>query len=103
LELAGHEKKVVGIQWHPTSNGVLASAGYDKTVKVWDIEAQNIVLDYKTQHQETLQSLNWNRNGSLLITTAKDKKMRIFDPRSQEVVAEMQPFTGGKKIQRRLP
>ena len=34
-------------------------------------------------HQEAIQSLSWKRDGSLLVTTAKDKTMQIIDPRNK--------------------
>jgi len=98
VDLAGHEKKVVACAWHPTSNNVLASAGFDRTVKVWDVEApENCLLDYASQHGDALQHMTWNRDGSQMATTCKDKKMRIFDPRDQKVVAEVAPYQGSKK------
>lgn len=37
-ELHGHERKVVLMSWHPSAEYVLASAGQDGEVKVWDVE-----------------------------------------------------------------
>jgi WD40 repeat protein len=98
LDLAGHEKKVTGIEWHPTCDGVLASAGFDHTVKVWDIGAQSILYDFKKGvHGDALQHLSWNRDGSQLATTCKDKTLRLFDPRDEKVSAEVKAFQGSKK------
>jgi len=36
--LVGHGKKVLGIQWHKTAEGVIASHAADSTVRVWDVE-----------------------------------------------------------------
>jgi len=97
LDLAGHEKKIIGTEWHPTCENVIATAGFDKTLKVWDVAAQAVALDYADQHTDALQHLTWNRNGSQMATTCKDKTLRLFDPRDQKVAASTQPFAGSKK------
>ncbi|XP_030814249.1 coronin-7-like [Camarhynchus parvulus] len=68
------------LQFHPTADAVLAS-GAGKRVTVWDLGQQQplTVLD---SHGDQLQSLTWKRDGRLLGTSCKDKKLRIFDPRA---------------------
>jgi len=95
VTLSGHEKKVIGLGWHPTASNVLASAGFDHTAKVWNVETQQAVLDFK--HGSELNHIRWNRDGSQLATTAKDKLVRIFDPRDSKAVASVEAFGGSKK------
>jgi coronin-2 len=99
VDLAGHGKKVIGLEWNPTANNILATAGFDKTLKVWDVETQGMALDIKGAHTDTLYHLAWNRNGSQIATTSKDKKFRLFDPRQDGEIASAQAFQGSKKIQ----
>lgn len=75
-----HMRKVTFVLWHPTASNVLASGSADHTVKLWDIESG----DEKWQGDipDLIQDLKWSYNGKLLGTSCKDKKMRIFDPRS---------------------
>ena len=40
--------------------------------------------------------MNWNADGSLINTTSKDKKVRIIDPRSGDVVSETIAHEGSK-------
>ncbi|OLL26329.1 Coronin-like protein crn1 [Neolecta irregularis DAH-3] len=87
-------RKVGFVQFHPTANNVLASASTDG-VKFWDIEkgVDNITL----KHQDIIQSMSFNRNGSLLVTTCRDKMIRIFDPRAQiSPVQEAKGHEGAK-------
>jgi len=42
-------------------------------------------------------SLDWNRNGSLLLASGKDKKVRIFDPRDSKTAQSFQGLGGTKK------
>jgi hypothetical protein len=95
--LHGHEKKVIGLHWHPTASNVIASADFAHKVKVWNVETQQATLDYATQHTDALNHIRWNRDGTLLGTTCKDKKFRLFDPRQQEVAQVCAAFAGSKK------
>jgi len=72
------------LAWNPTSENILASGGTDDLVKVWDLQAEKaaITLD---QCKSNVQFLDWNRNGSQLAVTSKDKKVRVFDPRGNQV------------------
>lgn len=94
-DLRGHEKKVVQIKWHPTASGILASAGFDACVKVWDIESQ--AESFHIDHTEPLQHIAWNRNGSQLATCSKDKTVRFVDPRDSKTIDTVKPFAGSKK------
>ncbi|KAJ3127958.1 Coronin-like protein crn1 [Nowakowskiella sp. JEL0407] len=95
LTLAGHGRKVGHVLFHPTAENVLATSSADFTVKLWDIStgAEKITL---TGHTEIIQSLSFNYDGSLLTTTCKDKKLRIFDVRSNTVVHETAGHQGIK-------
>lgn len=41
-------------------------------------------------------SVGWNYDGSLLATTCKDKKMRVFDPRTNKEVHSTESHAGIK-------
>ncbi|CAO3577891.1 unnamed protein product [Absidia cylindrospora] len=87
LKLSGHQRKVGQVLFHPVADNVLASASTDLTVKLWDIEKGQEKQEI-TGHTEIIQSLAWNYNGSLIATTCRDKRLRIFDVRSNKVVQE---------------
>ncbi|XP_041086299.1 coronin-7-like [Polyodon spathula] len=73
--------RVENILFHPTTDGVLAaSAG--GTATVWDVARQSQLAALE-DHGDQIQSLCWKQDGSLLATSCKDKKLRIFDPRAQ--------------------
>ena len=80
IDLVGHRKKVGIIKWHPTADNVLASAGFDYDVIVWDV-LQGSPVTVMSCHNDVINCLTWNFNGTLLATTSKDKKTRIIDPR----------------------
>lgn len=53
---------------------------------VWDIEKGNAV-NMINCHPDVIYCMALNRDGSLLATTCKDKKLRIIEPRSGQVKA----------------
>jgi len=93
--LSGHTKKVGSIRWHPVADNVLASAATDYVVKVWDVQNGKAVLNVPG-HTAIIQSVEWNYDGSLLCTNAKDKNVRILDPRNQSVVGTCESHVGVK-------
>ncbi|KAI8366059.1 uncharacterized protein BYT42DRAFT_588755 [Radiomyces spectabilis] len=86
-KLSGHGRKVGQVLFHPVAENVLASSSADLTIKLWDIEKGQEKQEI-TGHTEIIQSLAWNYNGSLLATTCRDKRLRIFDVRSNKIVQE---------------
>lgn len=93
--LRGHKRKVGVVKYHPIVQNVIATAGQDYEVKVWDIE-KGTALNTTTGHSNIIQSLDWNYNGSLLCSNAKDKKVRVIDPRQQSIAAEGNSHVGVK-------
>jgi WD40 repeat protein len=47
-------------------------------------------------HDNTIQCVSWNFDGSLFCTTSKDKKLRVIDPRAEKVLAEGKAHDGTK-------
>jgi coronin-1B/1C/6 len=83
------------IRFNPVAENILATAGQDYDIKVWDIssgECKNTTAG----HGGIIQSLEWNYDGSRLVTYCKDKKLRILDPRSSSVVSEVDSHEGVK-------
>ncbi|KAF5274440.1 hypothetical protein FQR65_LT04356 [Abscondita terminalis] len=95
VELVGHKRRVAYIEWHPTAENILFSASFDHLIIVWDIEkgeAVNVI----DVHPDVIYSMSLNRDGSLLATTCKDKKLRIIEPRSGIVKMEGVCHAGSK-------
>uniref|UniRef100_A0A674IQV1 Coronin n=1 Tax=Terrapene triunguis TaxID=2587831 RepID=A0A674IQV1_9SAUR len=78
--------QVETLQFHPTADGVLVS-GAGRTAKVWDV-AQQKPLTALEPHGDLIQSVSWKQDGALLGTSSKDKKLRIFDPRTKPAAAQ---------------
>ncbi|KAJ4170100.1 Coronin-like protein crn1 [Fusarium falciforme] len=96
-KLAGHSRKVGQVLFNPSAENILASASGDFTVKIWDVGTGQSPLVLR--HNDIVQSLSWNASGSMLVTTSRDKKIRVWDVRQEKPVHEA-PGHGGAKNSR---
>lgn len=53
------------------------------------------MISLEDMHPDVIFSVSWSRNGSLLCTACKDKKVRVVDPRKKKVVAVSGSAGGG--------
>ena len=93
-KLTGHSRKVGQVLFNPAAENILASASGDYTIKMWDIGTGNSPLTLK--HGDIVQSLSWSANGTLLVTTSRDKKLRIWDVRQERAAHEVMGHSGAK-------
>ncbi|TKA63544.1 hypothetical protein B0A55_11355 [Friedmanniomyces simplex] len=93
-KLSGHSRKVGHVLFNPAAENVLASSSGDYTVKLWDLEDGKSKLTLK--HSDIVQSLSWSANGSMLVTTSRDKKLRFWDVRQEKPAHEVQGHMGAK-------
>lgn len=92
--LSGHTRKVGHVLFHPTAKNVLASSSLDYTVKIWDIESGKDV--YTLKHPDMVTSMSFSYSGNHLVTVCRDKKLRVWDIRTQKVVSEGPAHAGAK-------
>ncbi|KAK5118421.1 hypothetical protein LTR62_002935 [Meristemomyces frigidus] len=93
-KLSGHSRKVGHVLFNPAAENVLASSSGDYTVKLWDLEDGKSKLTLK--HTDIVQSLSWSANGSMLVTTSRDKKLRFWDVRQEKPAHEVAGHSGAK-------
>ena len=72
----------------------MASSSNDLTVKLWDLEDGKAKLTLK--HNDIVQSLSWNAEGSMLVTTSRDKRIRFWDVRQEKPAHEVAGHAGAK-------
>jgi coronin-1B/1C/6 len=92
----GHQKKVMWCNFNPVASNVLMTAAYDHSVKIWDVEAQTEIVSCDGPHTDLIQSVCWNRNGSQILSTCKDKYIRLWDPRAADAMVTVLGHEGGK-------
>ncbi|CAK5267850.1 unnamed protein product, partial [Mycena citricolor] len=75
-------RKIGQVLFHPTASNVLASASGEHTIKLWDLANPEDPRTVLSGHTDTIQSLSFNQTGTVLATTCRDRKLRLFDPRA---------------------
>jgi coronin-1B/1C/6 len=88
------DRKVGHVLFNPAAENILASSSGDLTIKLWDISTGQAAITLKSA--EIIQSLSWNASGSLLVTTSRDKKLRVWDVRQEKLVHEYAGHEGAK-------
>uniref|UniRef100_A0A668A1K9 Coronin n=1 Tax=Myripristis murdjan TaxID=586833 RepID=A0A668A1K9_9TELE len=91
-ELQGHSRRVGLIEWHPTANNVLFSTAYDYQVMIWNLDCPDQVIKNPVRtishHTDVVLSMSFNTDGSLLATTCKDKRIRLMEPRTGNLLQD---------------
>ncbi|XP_012673925.1 coronin-1C-A isoform X2 [Clupea harengus] len=100
--LEGHSKRVGIVAWHPTARNVLLSAGGDNVVIVWNVGTGEAMITLDDMHPDVIFSVSWSRNGALICTACKDKKVRVIDPRKEQIVAEKDKAHEGARPMRAI-
>lgn len=97
VDLHGHQRKVTLIRFHPTASNILASTAGDQTVKLWDIEKGKEINSCDNVHEQLIQELIWDYQGTQYITTSKDKHIRFMDARSAQLANKIETAHEGAK------
>ncbi|KAI0461917.1 hypothetical protein LJB42_004521 [Komagataella kurtzmanii] len=93
-KLSGHTRKVGHVQFHPIAEDILLSSSLDYSVKIWNVKTgENLQT---LQHKDLVTSFAVNWNGTLVATTSRDKKLRVWDIRSAKIISEGSGHTGAK-------
>jgi coronin-1B/1C/6 len=90
-------RRVGQVLFHPTAEHVLATATGEHTVKLWDITNPESARSVLAGHGDAIQSLAFNPTGTLLVTTSRDRKIRLFDPRTGGEAVRITEGHGGVK------
>ncbi|CAI4230754.1 unnamed protein product [Auanema sp. JU1783] len=87
VELCGHQKRVNTLAWHPTANNILLTAGGENKLLMWNVGTGEALLEI-AGHPDMIWSISFNYDGSQFVTTCKDKKIRILDSHTGDVLSE---------------
>lgn len=82
LRIDGSARKIGQVMWHPTAKNIVASASGEHTVKLWDLANPEDARTTLGGHNDAIQSMAFDPTGTLLATTSRDRKLRLFDPRA---------------------
>ncbi|KAL6220366.1 hypothetical protein ACLB2K_008122 [Fragaria x ananassa] len=92
-DLREHSKEIYTIRWSPTGPGtnnpnqqlVLASASFDSTVKLWDVELGKLLYSLNG-HRDPVYSVAFSPNGEYLASGSLDKSMHIWSLKEGKIV-----------------
>lgn len=79
--IPAHGEKIYIVKFHPLAQDVLATASYDLSIRIWDLDKKEGLFHIPCSEQIQILSLAWSPCGAMLATMAKDSKIRIYEPR----------------------
>jgi len=91
--LDGLTSNVVFLKFSPIDDKLLATAGRDSDVNLWDVES-NTCLKTLTGHNGLVFSVDWHANGKNLATTGSDHKVILWDVELGKCVKILHGHTG---------
>jgi hypothetical protein len=75
--LAGHKDVILDLAFSP-DNKILATAGYDRVIKLWDV-AKGTELRTLKDHSDAVYGLTFSPDGRLLASAAADRAVKVWD------------------------
>ncbi|XP_075991727.1 coronin-7-like, partial [Anticarsia gemmatalis] len=85
--LSQKQRRVENVGFHPVADGLIhVASGHE--LALWDLTKQKEAF-VNRDHSEVIQSTSWKKDGKLLATSCKDKKVRIIDPRAATAVVDV--------------
>jgi DNA excision repair protein ERCC-8 len=91
--LPGHSGAVLDVRWSPKKEHILATAGADGSIRLWDVRRSSPqlgVLDLEDSvgiqgrhrgnaHSAAVNGLAWTDDGRFLVSMGHDEKVRVWD------------------------
>ncbi|XP_073005691.1 WD40 repeat-containing protein HOS15 [Typha latifolia] len=101
-DFTDHSKEIYTIRWSPTGLGtsnptqqlVLASASFDSTIKLWDVD-QGRILYSLDGHRQPVYSVAFSPNGEYLASGSLDQCLHIWSVKDGKI---LKTYRGGGGI-----
>ncbi|KAI8884390.1 DUF1900-domain-containing protein [Backusella circina FSU 941] len=82
--------KVHLLEFHPTSKDIVASVSEDignPTIRIWNVETKTVEIELKGTSKDVIFGCAWSPDGTKFAISSRDKKVRVLDARTGDVVA----------------
>jgi WD40 repeat protein len=77
-ELVGPKDVQYALDFAP-DHKMLASAGYDRVIRLWDTEKRQVARELK-DHSDTIYGVAFSPDGKLLASASADRAVKVWDP-----------------------
>jgi len=94
LTLEYHERRCVQISWHPIAENVLLSVSQEPKICIWNLDDGTAEVEILCP--DIIWNACWGMKGDKIVTSCKDKKFRIYNARSGDLIKEGQGHEGSK-------
>ncbi len=82
--LGGHQDVVLALDFSPDGK-TLATSGYDKLIKLWDVASGKEVRTLR-EHSDSVYGIAFNADGKLLASVAADRAVKLWEAASGKLL-----------------
>ena len=88
-----HGGSVQTVKFSPVNNSLLASAGDDTTIKIWDLQDNTLTTTLRG-HRAKIHSVAFSPDGTLLASGSDDSTFRLWDVQAGAHIATLEHIVG---------